>query len=154
MASHYVHEDNRKHRYVTRAVTYYVQRITEPMDKVDRKYKSITKMSKELGISDFQIRQFVKSRKDSEYVRSKTDNVLYLLKRPVKDIAITARLDEHEEADAPEYQEFTSNYQLVKRFKVSYATIAEHRKLQPLGVECKKIIYDEFKRKYHLTFYK
>jgi hypothetical protein len=26
--------------------------------------------------------------------------------------------------------------------------------MQPLGVECKKTIYDEFKRKYYLTFYK
>lgn len=154
MASHYVHEDNRKHKYVTRAVTYYVQRITEPTDTTDRAYKSITKMCNELDISEFKVRNFVKARKESAYIKSKT-GILYLLKRPVKDLAITARIDyEDEDSGAPVYQEFTSIYQLVKRFRVSYSTVTEQRKMQPIGTECERTIYDEFKRKYHLTFYK
>lgn len=155
MSSHYVHEDNRKHKYVTRAVTYYVQRITEPTDNADRPYKSITKMCAELQLSDFKVREFVRSRKESAYIRSKATGVLYLLKRPVKDLAITARIaEEDENSGAPQYQEFTSLYQLVKRFRVSYSTVAELRAMQPTGVECTKTIYDEFKRKYYLTFYK
>lgn len=155
MASHYVHEDNRKHKYVTRAVTYYIQRITEPTDSTDRPYKSITKLCEELQLSEYKVREFVKSRKESAYIRSKHTQILYLIKRPVKDLAITARLSE-EDADtgAPQYQEFTSLYQLVKRFRVSNSTVAELRAMQPTGVECKKTIYDEFKRKYYLTFYK
>lgn len=152
MASHYVHEDQRKHRYVTRAQTYYIKRITEPMDADDRKYKSITKMSKELLISDYIIRQFVHSKKESAYLKSK-DDVLYLIKKPVKDLAIKARLAD-DDTNAPTEQTFTSLYQLVKRFKVSYSTVAELRAMQPKGVECSKTIYDEFKRKYYLTFYK
>ena len=139
MASHYVHEDQRKHKYVTRAQTYYIKRITEPMDYEDRKYKSISKMSEELGISDY----LIKSR----------DGILYLLKKPVKDLAISARLAD-DDVNAPSEQTFTSLYQLVKRFKVSYSTVAELRAMQPKGVECSKTIYDEFKRKYYLTFYK
>lgn len=154
MASHYVHEDNRKHKYVTRAVTYYVQRITDPIDTTDRTYKSVVKMCNELKLSDFKIRNFIKSKRESAYFKSK-DGILYLVKRPVKDLAITARLSfEDEDTGAPPYQEFTSLYQLVKRFRVSYSTVSELRALQPLGTECKRTIYDEFKRKYHLTFYK
>jgi predicted transcriptional regulator len=153
MASHYVHEDNRKHKYVTRACTYPIRRITEPMDDKDRLYKSITKMSEETGISDYQIRQFVQSHKEQAYLRSKTDGVLYLIKRPVKDLAISARLAD-EDSGAPPYQEFTSLYQLVKRFRISYETVAIIRKSQPIGVESTKTVYDEFKRRYYLTFYK
>ena len=94
MPSNYVFEDKRKHKYVTRAVTYYIQRITEPMDSKPREYRSIRKMSIELGISDFQIREFVKSRNESAYLRSKTDNILYLIKKPVKDIAITNTIEQ------------------------------------------------------------
>lgn len=153
MASHYVHEDNRKHKYVTRAVTYAIRRITEPSDTKDRTYKSITRMSQELGLSDHQLREFVKSKKESTYLRSKTDDVLYLVKRPVKDLAISARLAD-QDVDAPPYQEFTSIYQLVKRFRLSYETVSIIRKSQPIGQESKKTVYDEFKRKYYLTFYK
>lgn len=154
MASHYVHEDNRKLKYVTRAVTYPIQRITEPSDNEDRKYRSIEKMCAELHLSQYKVRAFVKDKKDSSYIRS-SDGVLYLLKKPIKDVAITGRLaDEDISSGAPLQQEFTSLYQLVKRFRVSYSTVAELKAMQPLGVECKKTIYDEFKRKYHLTFYK
>ena len=154
MASHYVHEYNRKHKYTTRSVTYYIQRITDPIDKTDRAYKSITKMCKELNISEYKVRDFVRERKESEYIKSK-DGILYLMKRPVKDLAITARLAEDDmDLGAPPNQEFTSFYQLVKRFRVSNSTVVELRKMQPLGVECKKTIYDEFKRRYYLTFYK
>lgn len=152
MASHYVHEDQRKHKYVTRAQTYYIKRITEPMDYEDRKYKSISKMAEDLCISDYLIRQFVHSKKDSTYLKSR-DGILYLLKKPVKDLAISARLAD-DDVNAPSEQTFTSLYQLVKRFKVSYSTVAELRAMQPKGVECSKTIYDEFKRKYYLTFYK
>jgi len=153
MASHFVNEDNRKHRYTTRACTYRIQRITEPMDQVDRTYKSIREMSIELKISDYAIRQFVKSREESKYIRSKQTGVLYLLKRPSKDLAITARCIEFDDGN-DDSQTFTSLYQLVKRFRVSYETVSELRKMQPIGVECVKPVYDEFKRKYLLTFYK
>ena len=155
MASHYVHEENRKHKYATRAVTYYVQQISPVMESTDRIYKSATKMCQELKISDYKVRAFLRSHKETTYIRSKATDILYLLKRPVKDLAITARLAEEDmDSGAPQQQEFTSLYQLVKRFRVSYSTVAELRAMQPLGTECKKTIYDEFKRKYHLTFYK
>jgi len=153
MASHYVHEDNRKHKYTTRACTYLIQRITEPMDATYREYRSIREMSQDLKISDYAIRAFIKSRIESQYIRSKQTGILYLLKRPTKDVAITARCIEYE-TDAPETQTFTSLYQLVKRFKVSYDTVAEMRRMQPVGTECIKPINDEFRRKYLLTFYK
>ena len=153
MASHFVKEDQRKHRYTTRACTYLVQRITEPTDKTDRRYRSIREMSVDLQISDHKIREFVKSHVQEQYIRSNQTGILYLLKRPVKDIAITARCIEYE-TDAPDRQEFTSLYQLVKRFRVSYDTVAELRKMQPIGQECIKPINDEFRRKYLLTFYK
>jgi len=153
MPSHFVNEDNRKHKYTTRACTYRIQRITEPMDKADREYRSIREMSLDLQISDYAIRQFVKSRIESQYIRSKQTGILYLLKRPTKDVAITARCIEYE-TDAPDTQQFTSLYQLVKRFKVSYETVANMRVMQPIGTECIKPINDEFKRKYLLTFYK
>jgi len=152
MASHYVHEDQRKHKYVTRAQTYYIKRITDPADANYQEYKSITKMCKECGVSDYLTRAFIKEKKDSVYLKSK-DGILYLLKKPVKDLAISARLAD-EDTNAPLTQTFTSLYQLVKRFKVSYSTVSELRAMQPKGVECSKTIYDEFKRKYYLTFYK
>lgn len=153
MPSHFVKEEQRKHKYTTRACSYRIQRITEPMDLVDREYRSIREMSEELQISDYAIRNFIKSRIESQYIRSKRTGVLYLLKRPVKDIAITARCIEYE-TDAPDTQQFTSIYQLVKRFKVSYDTVADMRKMQPIGQECIKPINDEFRRKYLLTFFK
>ena len=153
MASHFVNEDNRKHRYTTRACTYRIQRITEPMDQVDREYKSIREMSIDLKLSDYAIREFVKSHANNQYIRSKQTGILYMLKRPEKDLAITARCIEYDEF-SEETQTFTSLYQLVKRFRVSYDTVCEMKKLQPVGVECEKPITDEFKRKYLLTFYK
>ena len=153
MASHFVKEEQRKHRYTTRACTYHVQRITEPMDPVDREYRSIREMSEELQISDYSIRNFVKSHVESQYIRSRKTGILYLLKRPTKDVAITARCIEYEN-DEQTTQQFTSLYQLVKRFKVSYDTVAKMRKMQPIGQECIKPINDEFRRKYLLTFYK
>lgn len=153
MPSHFVKEDYRKRRYVTRAKTFLIKRITEPTDTEDRKYKSITKMASELELSDYLIRNFVKSNKESEYIRSKKTNILYLLKKPIRDIAATARCAELE-SGAPPYQEFTSLYQLVKRFRISNSTIAAQRKMQPLGVECSETVYDEFKRKYYVTYYK
>ena len=153
MPSHFVHEEKRKHKYTTRACTYLIQRITEPMDKVDRRYRSITKMEEELGISKYLIKEFIKSREESAYIRSKRDGVLYLLKKPERDLAISARSADLDNG-APPYQEFTSMYQLIKRFRVSYETVYEMKKMQPLCVECKKAINDEFKRKYYLTFHK
>ena len=112
-------------------------------------------MAEELDLPENTIRTFVKSEKESQYIYSK-NGLLYLLKRPIIDIAITARLAEEitDEFDFMNFQEFTSDYQLVKRFKVSYSTVYELKKMQPLGIECKKPINDEFKRKYYLTFYK
>ena len=155
MGKSYVKEDFRKNKYSARAVTYLIQRISQPMDLEDRHYRSIKKMSEELNLPENTIRTFAKSEKESQYIYSK-NGLLYLLKRPIKDVAITARLAEEitDDYDFMNYQEFTSDYQLVKRFKVSYSTVYELKKMQPLGVECKKTIYDEFKRKYYLTFYK
>lgn len=152
MASHFVKEDYRKHRYATRAVTYRVQRLSEPMDLEDREYRSIREMSTDLKISDYAIRNFVKSHDEAMYIRSRQTGILYMLKKPIKDVAITAR--NIDDFNAPEQQTFTSLYQLVKRFRVSYDTVIEMRKMQPLGVECEKPINDEFKRKYLLTFHK
>lgn len=155
MGKSYVKEDFRKHKYSARAVTYLIQRISQPMDLEDRQYRSIKKMAEELNLPENTIRTFTKSEKESQYIYSK-NGLLYLLKRPIKDVAITARLAEEitDEYDFMNYQEFTSDYQLVKRFRVSYSTVYELKKMQPLGVECTKTIYDEFKRKYYLTFYK
>lgn len=145
-------EENRKNKYYTRSQTYVIQRITEPVDLTDRHYRSIRKMANELNISEFKIREFIKTREESKYVRSK-DNVLFLLKKPIKDVAITARcIEDYENQYA--YQEFTSIYQLSKRFRLSFETIYERKHMQPLNVECNKPVFDEFKRKYLLTFYK
>ncbi len=152
MASHYVHEYDRKHAYKTRAVTYPVQRMS---DNKTLEFRSIAKMCEELDLSDFKVRQFYRSKKESTYIRNKSKDKLYFLKRPIKDIAITARLAEEDyDTGAPERQEFTSLYQLVKRFRVSNSTVAELRAMQPKGIECKKTIYNEFKVRYYLTFYK
>lgn len=155
MGKSYVKEDFRKHKYSARAVTYLIQRISQPMDLEDRQYRSIKKMAEELNLPENTIRTFAKSGKESQYIYSKT-GLLFLLKKPIKDVAITARLAEEitDDYDFMNYQEFTSDYQLVKRFRVSYSTVYELKKMQPLGVECKKTINDEFKRKYYLTFYK
>ncbi len=153
MASHFVKEDYRKHRYTTRACTYFIQRITEPTDMVDREFKSIREMATELKISDPAIRKFVKSHNESQYIRSRETGILYLLKKPAKDIVISARCIEYS-VDGTDTQEFTSLYQLAKRFRVSYNTILEMKRMQPIGKECIKPINDEFRRKHLLTFYK
>lgn len=153
MASHYVNEDNRKLKYRTRACSYFIQRITEPTDTVDREYRSIRAMSLELKLSDPAIRKFVDSGLEYQYIRSKQTGILYLLKRPEKDLAITARCIEPG-ASPYDIQTFTSAYQIVKRFRVSFDTVREMKQMQPLEVECTKPINDEFKRKYLLTFHK
>ena len=151
MASHYVHDYDRKHHYVTRSATYCAKRLA---DNKDFQFRSISKMSEELNISDYKIRKFYETRRESTYIHNKNGE-LFLIKKPIKDVAITARLSEEDmDTGAPELQEFTSLYQLVRRFRVSNSTVAELRKMQPKGVECKKTINDEFKRKYYLTFYK
>lgn len=152
MANSYVKTENRKHRYATRAVTYYVQRISEPMDSEAREYRSIARMAEELRIPENTIRTFAKSGRQSQYVYAR-DGVLWMLHAPKKDVAITARAADDDMQDIG-YQEFTSAYQLVRRFKVSFSTVAKLKASVPIGTECTQTINDEFRRKWYLTFQK
>lgn len=153
MARSYVNELDRKHKYSTRACAYFIKRITEPTDLVPKEYRSIRQMAEELKLSDPAIRKFVKSGDDSMYIRSKQTGILYLLTKPIKDCACSARLADYS-VDAPDTQTFTSIYQLVKRFRLSPATVYKIKESTPLGQESEETVYDEFKRKYYLTFYK
>ena len=148
MASHFVKENNRKRKYASRAITYHVEMIHDGRT-TELTYRSLSKLIKELELSDYKVRKFVKAQRDeSIYLRSNKTGILYLIKKPVRDLAARARLcEEDQDTGAPQFQEFTSLYQIVKRFRVSYSTVAELRAMQPKEVECSKTIYDEFKRK-------
>lgn len=150
MSTSYVKQENRKRKYSTRAVTYYIQRITEPMDDKPRAYRSIARLAEETNVPENTVRTFAKSQKESQYIYSKDGLVLYILRRPERDVAITARSAEYED----ESQTFTSEYQLVRRFRVSFSTVSKLKKMQPRGEECKKTINDEFKRPWYVTFWK
>ena len=154
MPSKYVKEYQRKHKYSTRACSYYIKRISEPIEKEFQVYKSIRTMTTELKLSDSKVRAFFKSGEESAYIRSTTTGILYQLKRAKKDIAIQARCIEEFVNEEMEYQTFTSQYQLSKRFRISLSTIDKVKRSVPIGEETKLFVYDEFKRRYVLTFYK
>ena len=151
MANSYVKEDDRKHKYSTRSQIYLIQRITDPSDYVDQEYNSARTMCKTLQISERTVKDFMNSDLESRYIRSKKTGILYLLKKPIKEIVLTARCIEYDNEE-PDIQTFTSEYQLLKRFSMSYSTISEIKKMQPIGQECTKPVYDEFGRKYLVTF--
>lgn len=114
---------------------------------------NLRKLCKDIGVSEYRVRQILREESTVDYVRSKTTNVLWQIEYELEYVVeATPLYDDSDVLDT--VHKFTSACKCCKFLGISKSTYYARMKMQTIGEPCKVPVTDLFDRDWQLTFLK
>ena len=143
----------RKHKTYSRKKIIKATNISDLIYNQVIKTTNLRQLCRDIGVSEYRVRQILNGESKIDYIRSKETNILWQIEYEFDYVVEAKPL--YADADVLDtVHKFTSAYKCCKFLGISKSTYYARIKLQPIGEPCKKTVTDIFDREWQLTFLK